>query len=88
MDILFHSQSDNNQTNYNNPKVDALLEQARTEGNQEKRFALYNDIEQQILDDAPWIPLWNSGEGYALVKPEVKQYFLARFPFSFVDYEG
>ena len=33
-------------------------------------------IEQMILDDAPWIPLWINGEGYALVKPEVKQYFL------------
>ncbi len=76
LDILFHSQSDNNQTNYSNPQVDALLEQARTEANQEKRFQMYNRIEQMILDDAPWIPLWNSGEGYALVKPEVKQYFL------------
>jgi ABC-type transport system substrate-binding protein len=76
LDILFHSGSDNNHTNYSNPEVDALLEQARVEQDQAKRFALYNRIEQMIIDDAPWIPLWNSGESYALIKPEVKNYFL------------
>ncbi|HZA25939.1 MAG TPA: peptide ABC transporter substrate-binding protein, partial [Dehalococcoidia bacterium] len=75
LDILFHSESDNDWTNYSNPEVDALLEQARVEQDQEKRFEMYNRIEQMILDDAPWIPLWYSGESYALIKPEVKQYF-------------
>ena len=27
-----------------------------------------------ILDDAPWIPLWYSGERYLLVKPNVHDY--------------
>ena len=76
LDILLHSKSSNNHINYANLVVDGLLEQARTEQDQEKRFALYNDAERMILDDAPWIPLWNSGERYALVKPKVKQYFL------------
>ena len=76
LDILFHSKSDNNHTNYNNPEVDALLEQARVEPDQETRFKLYNKIEQMILDDAPWVLLWNTGETYALIKPEVKGYEL------------
>ena len=76
LDILFHSGSDNNQTNYSNPEVDRLLEQARVEADQTRRFELYNRIEQMILDDAPWVPLWNSGETYALVKPDVKGYYL------------
>jgi ABC-type oligopeptide transport system substrate-binding subunit len=76
LDVLFHSNSDNSWTNYSNPEVDALLEQARVEQDQDKRFELYNRIEQMILDDAPWVPLWNSGETYALIKPEVKNYFL------------
>ena len=76
LDILFHSQSENDWTNYSNPEVDALLEQARVMQDQEARFELYNRIEQMILDDAPWIPLWNSGESYALIKPEVKGYHL------------
>ena len=76
LDILFHSESSNNHTNYNNPQVDALLEQARTETNELVRFQLYNQIEQQIIDDAPWIPLWYSGERYVLVKPNVQDYIL------------
>jgi ABC-type transport system substrate-binding protein len=76
LDILFHSQSDNNHGAYSNLEVDALLEQARVEQDQDARFELYNRIEQMILDDAPWVPLWNSGETYALIKPEVKNYFL------------
>jgi oligopeptide transport system substrate-binding protein len=76
LDVLFHSESDNNHGNYSNPEVDALLEQARVMQDQEARFELYNQIEQMILDDASWIPLWNSGESYALIKPEVKGYHL------------
>ena len=76
LDILFHSQSENNHTNYSNPEVDRLLLQARIEPNQETRFELYNQIEQMILDEAPWVLLWNSGETYALIKPEVKGYEL------------
>ena len=76
LDILFHSESSNNHTNYNNPEVDALLEQARTETDQVLRFQLYNQIEQQIIDDAPWVPLWYSGERYVLVKPKVQDYLL------------
>ena len=76
LDILFHSESDNNHANYSNPEVDALLEQARVEPDQETRFKLYNRIEQMILDDAPWVLLWNTGETFALIKPEVKGYEL------------
>ena len=76
LDILFHSESSNNHTNYNNPQVDALLEQARTETDELVRYQLYNQIEQQIIDDAPWIPLWYSGERYVLVKPNVQDYLL------------
>ena len=56
--------------------VDELLNKARVESDRSNRFDLYNQAEQRILDDAPWIPLWNSAEGYLLVKPEVKNYYL------------
>ena len=74
LDILFYSDSSNNHTNYNNPEVDSLLEQARIETDQTLRFSLYSEAEQMILDDAPWIPLWYSGERYLLVKPNVHDY--------------
>ena len=76
LDILFHSDSSNTHTNYNNPQVDALLEQARTETDEITRYQLYNQAEQIIIDDAPWIPLWYSGERYVLVKPNVHDYLL------------
>ena len=76
LDILFYSDSSNNHTNYNNPEVDALLEKARVETDETLRFSIYNDVEQTILDDAPWIPLWYSGERYLLVKPNVHDYLL------------
>ena len=76
LDILFHSESSNNHTNYNNPEVDALLERARTETDELVRYQIYNQVEQQIIDDAPWIPLWYSGEQYVLIKPNVQDYLL------------
>ncbi len=74
LDLLFYSDSSNNHTNYNNPEVDALLEEARIETDETLRFNIYNRVEQAILDDAPWIPLWYSGERYLLVKPNVHDY--------------
>ena len=76
LDVLLHSASHSNHTNYSNPEVDRLLEEARTERDRSRRFELYNQIEQMVLDDAPWIWTWFSGEGYALIKPEVSDYFL------------
>ena len=73
---MFYSDSSNNHTNYNNPEVDALLEKARVETDETLRFSIYNEVEQTILDDAPWIPLWYSGERYLLVKPNVHDYLL------------
>ena len=76
LDVLLHSESQSNHTNYSNPEVDRLLEEARTERDRARRFELYNQVEQMIIDDAPWVWTWFSGEGYALIKPEVSDYFL------------
>ncbi len=76
LDLLFHSESQNNHTGYSNPEVDRLLEEARTERDHERRFEIYNQVEQMIVDDAPWVLTWFRGEGYALIKPEVSNYFL------------
>jgi ABC-type transport system substrate-binding protein len=57
LDILFHSGSKNNRTNYHNEAVDQLLDQAATESDFNKRMALYNQAEQLIVDDTPWVPL-------------------------------
>ena len=76
LDILFHSESSNNHTHYSNPQVDELLRKARVETDTQARYALYNEAEQMILDDAPWVPLWFDGESKLLVKPNVHDYLL------------
>ena len=72
IDILFHSNSTNNHGNYTNQEADKLLEDARTEQDVYKRISLYNQAEQLIIDDAPWLPMWFDQEGLALIKPWVK----------------
>ena len=76
LDLLFHSESNNNHTQYINKQVDELLVRARTETDLETRYELYRQAEEIIVADAPWIPLWHSGEQYVLVKPRVKNYYL------------
>ena len=78
LDLLFYSESSNNHTGFNNTEVDRLLELARVEQQTDARYELYNQIEQLIMDEAPWIPLWYSGEQFVLIKPYVHDYFLTQ----------
>ena len=84
LDILFHSESANNQSEYTNRQLDRLLELARVEQDEAIRLNLYHQSEEIIVNDAPWIPLWHSNGGYILVKPEVNDYFL--FPLIIPKY--
>jgi oligopeptide transport system substrate-binding protein len=71
LDLLFHSQSGLNHTGYASDQVDALLEAARTESDPDRRMGLYQQAEELIVADAPWVPLWHSVD-YVLTKPYVK----------------
>jgi oligopeptide transport system substrate-binding protein len=71
LDLLFHSESVENHSAYSNPIVDELLESARVEADFDTRLAIYQGTEEIIVADSPWLPLW-FGQGYYLVKPEVK----------------
>ena len=73
LDLLFYSQSPQNHTGYVNAEVDALLEQARIEQDEDRRAALYEQAELVILREAPWVPLTH-GVAYTLVKPWVQGY--------------
>lgn len=61
----FHSQKDgqvgNNYANYNNKKVDELLEKGRTIADSDERQQIYYDIQKELKEDCPWIYL-NNGE--------------------------
>lgn len=76
LDILFHSQSLDNSTKYNNPQVDQLLESARTEKDANKRMDLYRRAEEIVVNEAPWIPLFH-GKSNVLIKPYVKGWVVA-----------
>jgi ABC-type transport system substrate-binding protein len=47
-----------NYTRFNNPKFDALFEQALTEENDSLRLRLYQQADQVMINDAPIVPLW------------------------------
>jgi oligopeptide transport system substrate-binding protein len=75
LDILFHTGSEVNISEYGNPSVDALLDQAAIEQDEAVRLAMYQQAEQRVVDDAPCLPLWH-GANYILVEPYVKGYEL------------
>ena len=72
-DALFHTGSAQNESKYSNPKVDALLDAARTEQDVQKRIAQYQEAEQLIVNDAP-VLFTATGTSYFLVKPYLKGY--------------
>jgi ABC-type transport system substrate-binding protein len=74
-DVLFHSQSNQNQSRYSNPALDTLLEQARMERDVTRRIAMYQQAEQMIVDDAP-VLFTTHTLSYQLVQPYVKGFVL------------
>ncbi|WP_420632310.1 peptide ABC transporter substrate-binding protein [Candidatus Leptofilum sp.] len=85
LDILYHSESDFNVANFNDPEIDALLEQARVELDVAARLALYQTIETRLLEDAVAIPLLHSVTD-VLVSDRVEGYVLAPIGANFVPY--
>jgi ABC-type transport system substrate-binding protein len=78
LDVLYHSGSRQNIGGYRNPEVDALLEQARVERDVNRRMAMYGEIEDKIVADAPVVFL-NHGLSAVLVSPELQNYVLTPF---------
>lgn len=74
IDLIFHSESAQNDGQYNSAEFDRLVEAARTEGDVAERLALYEQAELLLLDDAPAIFLTHSGPGYGVWKPRVQGY--------------
>ena len=64
-------------------QVDSLIQQANQESDQTKAFTLYQQAEQQIVNDAACLPL-TFGETYLLVQPYVKN--LSVNALGFIDF--
>jgi oligopeptide transport system substrate-binding protein len=76
LDILFHSESSINHGSYSNPELDSILEKARIEQNVQERMELYQYAEELVVQDAAWVPLWYTGDRYALIKPHIRNYVM------------
>jgi peptide/nickel transport system substrate-binding protein len=46
-----------NFSEYDNPAVNRLIDHALVEGDQDRRAALWGEIDQRIMRDAPMVPL-------------------------------
>ena len=58
---VFHSSQfppNSNRAFYNNSQVDQLLENSKTEVDENKRMEMYKEAEQIIMDEAPWTFLY------------------------------
>jgi peptide/nickel transport system substrate-binding protein len=62
-DDFFYAQHHTGQifnfTGYSNPDVDELLDAGRVETDEATRKEIYNQVQQMIIDDAPYIYLYN-----------------------------
>ncbi len=61
-DILFYffhtSRLDStNRIHYQNPEIDDLLERGRAILDFDERFEIYREVQEILLEDAPWVPL-------------------------------
>lgn len=72
--LLYHSSqigSGLNLNHYNDPRLDAMLEDVRTETNEEVRTRLYRDIQKYIMDKRFVIPPMVS-DVYIATQPQIK----------------
>lgn len=60
-----------NYTRYRNPRFDALFERALAEENDSIRYTLYRQADQEVIQDAPVVPLWYD-QVVHLVQPAVE----------------
>jgi oligopeptide transport system substrate-binding protein len=61
----------NNDTFYSDPKVEELLAQASVVAEPTRRYALYQQIQQLIVSDAPWVFLYHP-VAYVIRQPWVR----------------
>jgi peptide/nickel transport system substrate-binding protein len=47
-----------NRGHYRNPRIDALLDQARAESDQAKRREIFSEVQKIIAEDLPYVSLW------------------------------
>jgi peptide/nickel transport system substrate-binding protein len=69
----FGTGQDGNTTGYSNPQVDDLIAQGKVETDQAKRAEIYKQLQQILLTDLPWVPLFVANQ-YEAMKNSVNGY--------------
>ncbi|MEA2513814.1 MAG: peptide/nickel transport system substrate-binding protein [Thermomicrobiales bacterium] len=62
---MYHSKGGRNRAKYVNPEIDAVLEQGRTELDQEQRKAAYSAFQKIAAEDVPYLPVYHYQHIYA-----------------------
>ena len=75
LDVLYHSESQQNLGGFSDPQLDALLEKARVEKDVARRLAMYQEAERMIVREAPAVFV-SHGITAVLVKPYLEGYVL------------
>ncbi len=80
-EYVFHSKSippsGANRGRYKNEIVDNLIDKAKTYESLEDRLAAFRQIQQQVFDDMPYVPLWYEGH-FAATTNDLTGYQLAK----------
>ena len=86
--VLFHSKNvgaGGNYAFYKNEEIDKKLEKARKMDPGKERIELYQEIESEIMADAPWVPIYYYSTP-VLVQPFVHDYtFTGQTPLPLTD---
>ena len=69
----FGTGQDGNQTSYSNPDVDALIAEGKRETDLDARAAIYKQLQEILLVDLPWAPLFVANQ-YEAMKNRVNGY--------------
>jgi oligopeptide transport system substrate-binding protein len=85
VDVLFYSDSAQNDWNYINEEVDALIEEARGAASLDDRVALYQEAMAIIVEEAPVIPLFH-GKSVEVIKPYIDGYEPPAFEIPFLRF--
>lgn len=79
-DYVFHSKNippaGANRGRYMSEKVDGLIDSIKTYESLDDRIGVFREIQQQVFDDLPYIPLWYEGH-FAATTNDLKGYQLA-----------
>lgn len=69
----FGTGQDGNTTSYSNPRVDELIAQGKVETDLAKRAEIYKQLQEILLVDLPWVPLFVANQ-YEAMKTSVQGY--------------